>query len=184
MAWFKTTTCPKCVWYASSRQQFWNCAVLLSLSLSLSPYVTHRCDLFPINKMIFLRSRDNTADLWLRLDFISSNDITNIDCSYEHDHLPELWGLFQLTFFLPRFSWISVNKVNPLAHSNTGHICFISARNLHVYHLILWLVFKRTQPYPVTLLSNWLKLFLSQTLSHIDTYTILKFSHYSPSCLW
>jgi hypothetical protein len=34
-----------------------------------------------------------------------------------------------------------------------------------------------------TLLSNWLKLFLSQTLSHIDTYTILKFSHYSPSCL-
>jgi hypothetical protein len=38
-------------------------------------------------------------------------------------------------------------------------------------------------PYPVTLLSNWLKLFLSQTLSHIDTYTILKFIHYSPSCL-
>jgi hypothetical protein len=35
----------------------------------------------------------------------------------------------------------------------------------------------------VILLCNWLKLFLSQTRSHIDTYTILKFSHYSPSCL-
>jgi hypothetical protein len=54
---------------------------------------------------------------------------------------------------------------------------------VYVYHLLLRLVFKRTHPYPVTLLSNWLKLFLSQILSHIDTYTILKFSHYSPSCL-
>jgi hypothetical protein len=32
--------------------------------------------------------------------------------------------------------------------------------------------------------SNWLKLFLSQTLSHMDTPTILKFSHYLPTCLW
>jgi hypothetical protein len=35
-----------------------------------------------------------------------------------------------------------------------------------------------------TLLPNWLKLFLSQTLSHMDTPTILKFSHYLHSCLW
>ena len=31
--------------------------------------------------------------------------------------------------------------------------------------------------------SSWLKLFLSQTLSHMDTPTILKFSHYLPTCL-
>jgi len=29
-----------------------------------------------------------------------------------------------------------------------------------------------------------LKIFLSQTLSHMDTPTILKFSHYLPTCLW
>jgi len=32
--------------------------------------------------------------------------------------------------------------------------------------------------------SSWLRLFLSQTLSHMDTPTILKFSHYLPTCLW
>ena len=32
--------------------------------------------------------------------------------------------------------------------------------------------------------SNRLKLFSSQTLSHMDTPTILKFSHYLPTCLW
>jgi len=31
--------------------------------------------------------------------------------------------------------------------------------------------------------SNWLKLFSSQTLSRMDTPTVLKFSHYIPTCL-
>ena len=39
-------------------------------------------------------------------------------------------------------------------------------------------------PLPRRPLSNWLKLFLSQTFSHTDTPTILKFSHYLPTCLW
>jgi hypothetical protein len=37
------------------------------------------------------------------------------------------------------------------------------------------LLFTRTHSYPVSLLSNWLKLFLRQTLSDMDTPTILKF---------
>jgi len=32
--------------------------------------------------------------------------------------------------------------------------------------------------------SNWLRLFSSQTFSHMDAPTILKFSHYTPTCLW
>ena len=32
--------------------------------------------------------------------------------------------------------------------------------------------------------SNWLRLFSSQTLSRMDTSTILKFSHYLSTCLW
>jgi len=32
--------------------------------------------------------------------------------------------------------------------------------------------------------SSWLRLFSSQTLSRMDTPTVLKFSHYSPTCLW
>jgi hypothetical protein len=42
-------------------------------------------------------------------------------------------------------------------------------------YVFFWVIFKWTHPYPVTLLSNWLKLFLSQTFSHMDTPTILKF---------
>jgi len=39
-------------------------------------------------------------------------------------------------------------------------------------------------PLPRHLPCNWLKRFLSQTLSHMDIPTILKFSHYLPTCLW
>jgi hypothetical protein len=46
-----------------------------------------------------------------------------------------------------------------------------------------YLLCKRTHPYPVDPPSNWFKLFLSQSLSHMDTPTILKFSHYLPTCL-
>jgi hypothetical protein len=74
--------------------------------------------------------------------------------------------------------------LHPLAHPNTSHICFTypPATTMWVIKLTL-LVFKLTHPYNVTLLPNWLKLFLSQTLSHMDTQTILKFSHCLPTCL-
>jgi hypothetical protein len=71
---------------------------------------------------------------------------------------------------------------HPLAHPNTSHICFTypPATSMWVIKLSLF-VFKQIHPYPVTLLPSWLKLFLSQTLSHMDTPTILKFIHYLPS---
>jgi hypothetical protein len=47
-----------------------------------------------------------------------------------------------------------------------------------------YLLFKRAHPYPVTFLPIGLSLFSSQTLSCKDTPTILKFSHYLPTCLW
>jgi hypothetical protein len=53
------------------------------------------------------------------------------------------------------------------------HMENIPARDLHVGH------------YPFTTPpSNWLKLFLGQTLTRMDTPTILKFSHYLPTFLW
>jgi hypothetical protein len=65
---------------------------------------------------------------------------------------------------------------HPLAHPNTNHffLTYPPATFMWAFKLSL-LHFKQTHSYPVTLRSNWLKLFLSQTLSHLDTTTILKF---------
>jgi hypothetical protein len=77
--------------------------------------------------------------------------------------------------FWPAFPWPTLTRAI-LVH--------IPAHDLHVGHYpFTTCLANRTHPYPV-IPPNWLKLFSSQTLSHMYTLTILKFSHYLPTCLW
>jgi hypothetical protein len=78
--------------------------------------------------------------------------------------------------YWPAIPWPTLTRATSVSHIRPRPPCV----PFNFYDLFL----NGPTPYPVTLLPNWLKLFLSQTLSHIDTYTILKFSHHSLSCLW
>jgi hypothetical protein len=72
---------------------------------------------------------------------------------------------------------------HPMTHPDMSHISFtyLPAASMWVItpHYLLC---NRTHPYTITLLP-WFRLFSSQTFSHMDTPTILKFSHSAPTCL-
>jgi hypothetical protein len=75
------------------------------------------------------------------------------------------------------FATVNISKVK----SSHFQILFTFLINGFKTNFLIW--FQTFAMFCMLYVFFWLKLFLSQTLSHIDTYTILKFSHYSTSCL-
>ena len=75
---------------------------------------------------------------------------------------------------IPAIPWPTLTRAIFLSHTRPRPPC--GSLNFH------YLLSKWTHPLPRCPPSSWFKLFLSQTLSHMDTPIILKFSNSLPTC--
>jgi hypothetical protein len=96
--------------------------------------------------------------------YINNTSLISYFCRVQYVVCFLLGNFWFSSGFWPAIPWPTLTRATSLSHTSSRPPTWVIKLSP--------LVFKQTHPYPVTLLSNRLKLFLSQTLSHMDSPTI------------